>query len=562
MAKKRTHGQGTLYKRGGKGSWIASWFDYDGRRRSASTKTTDRAAAQRILAKKLTDAALRRDGVIDPRMDRFAIEGRKSLVDHVGDYLAHCRHIGQATKHLDEKQRHLKRLLNGTGATRLSDLTFDSLERHLSHLKTEGLSARTVNFRRQVAVAFASWCVKTGRLESNPLKVVPRLDERKDRRRVRRPLTDDELARLLEVAADRGRKAWYLAAALAGLRKGDLQRLRWCDVNFENNTITVSEGKAKRDDLIPMHPQLAVELATLRGQSMTVPTAAVFPTTVTDRTRQADFKRAGIPLQDDEGRVADLHAMRTTLGTNLARAGVAPQLAQRIMRHGDYKTTLKHYTVLGVTDTAKAIEALPGIDHPESDATYATGTHGDHDEPQFKRQQYRQQCERETLLSDATIDEKGHGQREVACSSQTVGNAGLCETMQSDAIMLNPQAGVTQLVECQPSKLNVVGSNPIARFCLSLSLVDNHRHKCHLPMIWPNDVCWSSCQRLSVACLDCLELVQALVQATAKRKLSFCAEGGSDFTYLPQDRGTSELCENPRIPSVLSVVRLMCRGFR
>ena len=66
--------------------------------------------------------------------------------------------------------------------------------------------------------------------------------------------------------------------------------------------------------------------------------------------------------------------MRTTLGTNLARAGVAPQLAQRITRHADYPTTLKHYTVLGLTDTARAIRQLPTIDTPADDAIKATGT--------------------------------------------------------------------------------------------------------------------------------------------------------------------------------------------
>lgn len=55
--------------------------------------------------------------------------------------------------------------------------------------------------------------------------MVPKQDEARDRRRVRRPLTDDEMTRLLAVARERGRDAWYLAAALAGLRKGDMQRL-------------------------------------------------------------------------------------------------------------------------------------------------------------------------------------------------------------------------------------------------------------------------------------------------------------------------------------------------
>jgi hypothetical protein len=82
--------------------------------------------------------------------------------------------------------------------------------------------------------------------------------------------------------------------------------------------------------------------------------------------------------------VIDLHALRTTLGTQLARAGVAPQIAQRIMRHSDYKTTLTHYTVLGLTDTSRAVEALPAIRAHDDGSERATGKtgraeRGDHD---------------------------------------------------------------------------------------------------------------------------------------------------------------------------------------
>ena len=98
----------------------------------------------------------------------------------------------------------------------------------------------------------------------------------------------------------------------------------------------------------------------------------MFPTTVTDVTRRKDFQRAGIAFEDASGHVVDLHAMRTTLGTRLARQGTAPQIAQRIMRHSDYRTTQKHYVVLGLVDTAGAIEKLPSIESPQR-AT-ATGT--------------------------------------------------------------------------------------------------------------------------------------------------------------------------------------------
>lgn len=369
----RSKGTGSLFRKTPRGSWIAMYFDHSGKRREHSTRTTDRQAAERILTKLVADTALRRDLVIDPRDDRFATEGRRPLTEHVAAYIAHCERIGLAAQHVASKSRHLEGIGLVPGVSNLNDLTADVLERYLSGIKDTGRSARTVNFARQIVVTFAGWCVRTGRLQANPALAVPTVDETRDRRRVRRPLTDDELSRLLAVARERGREAWYLAAALAGLRKGDLQRLTWADVNFAEATVTIRQGKAKRIDTVPMHPQLAEALRRRLEASPALPTARVWSECVGNLTRRNDFKRAGIPLVDDEGRVADLHALRTTLGTQLARAGVTPQVAQRIMRHSDYRTTLKHYTVLGLTDTTAAMDRLPGI-ASERQSHAATGT--------------------------------------------------------------------------------------------------------------------------------------------------------------------------------------------
>ena len=340
--------------------------------------------------------------MIDPRDDRFATEGRRPLAEHVAAYVGHCRHAGQAPHHVTQKETQLAALIAGSKATRLADLTADALELHLSGLKARGLSARSMNFARQIAVAFYGWCVKTGRAQANPLRVVPKQDEARDRRRVRRPLTDDELSRLLAVARERGREAWYLAAALAGLRKGDLLRLTWGDVDFGQSTVTVRAGKAKRVDVIPMHPQLADALRRRLAASPALPAARVWGAPVGDLTRRKDFARAGIPTEDAEGRVIDLHALRTTLGTQLARAGVAPQVAQRIMRHGDYRTTLKHYTVLGLVDTAKAVAQLPGVRAFGTDTAAATGTTDTApDTCTIGPQLFCQQLERETAHNGA-----------------------------------------------------------------------------------------------------------------------------------------------------------------
>ncbi len=384
----------TIFKRKGTGPYVIQYYDHSGKRREKSSRTTDKRAAERIAAKLEADVALRREGVVDARQDRFAEADRSPLRDHVDAYHEHCSHVGHAPRHVVEKRRHLDRLLAGTGATRLSELTADALERNLREMRAEGLSARTVNIRRQIAVAFLNWCVQTERTEANPLTVVQKLDESRDRRRIRRALTDEEMTRLIDVAAPRGRKAWYLTAALAGLRKSELRSLTWGDVDLDANTLTVREGKAHRVDVLPLHPQLVEALSEIQPE-LALPSARVFPQLVTDRTRHKDFERAKIPLEDDAGHVVDLHSLRTTLGTRLARQGVTPQVGQRIMRHADYRTTLKHYTVLGLVDSAKAIDALPEIGTTNPQCEQATGTAGS--DPQ----QIPQQSAHETMRKRA-----------------------------------------------------------------------------------------------------------------------------------------------------------------
>jgi len=348
----------SVFRKKGSGPWLIEYFDQHGRRKRRSSGTTDRRAAERIAAKVEADVALRKEGVVDARHERLAEENRKPLAEHVKEYLQHCRGRGVSSHYLSDKKRHLEWIMAETRASRLGDLTLEAVERALASFWKLGYSTRTVNTRRETLRAFGNWCRKTGRVESNPFEFLPKLDETRDRRRIRRPLTDEELERLLDVAAERGRKVWYLAAVLAGLRRSELVRLTWGSIDLAAGLLTIRDGKAKREDVVPLHPELLAELKAAKPAGAT-PTDLVFPTAVTNLTRKLDFERAGIK-PDEQGRVADLHGLRATLGTRLARAGVAPQVAQRIMRHADYRTTLKHYTMLSLADTTAAMRLLPG----------------------------------------------------------------------------------------------------------------------------------------------------------------------------------------------------------
>jgi len=347
----------SVFKRGGRGKYLIHYYDAQGKRRERSSRTTDKRAAERIAAAIEAEVELRKQGLVDVRQEHLAKQARRSLAEHTEDFIQSKRDAGRSPRTVQDAERLLGWLADVTKAERLDELTTDAIAGALRQLKAEGRAARTHNHHLTLASGFLRWCVKMGRLDHNPADPISPLNEQRDRRRVRRALTEEEVERLLGAAEQRGRKAWYLVALLAGLRRGELGRIKWADVDLEAGVMTIREGKAKRTDQVPLN-SVVVEALIEHKPPLVHPTAKVFPKSVTNATRTRDFARAGIELVDAEGRHADLHALRTTLGTMLARDGVAPQIAKQVMRHSDYRTTLKSYTALNLTDSRQAVEGL------------------------------------------------------------------------------------------------------------------------------------------------------------------------------------------------------------
>ena len=92
-----------------------------------------------------------------------------------------------------------------------------------------------------------------------------------------------------------------------------------------------------------------------------------------------DLTLAGISKVDDRGRTIDVHAMRTTFGTLLSKAGVTPRTAQAAMRHSDIDLTMNVYTDPRLLDVHGAFDVLPALpldieQGASSEALRATGT--------------------------------------------------------------------------------------------------------------------------------------------------------------------------------------------
>lgn len=93
----------------------------------------------------------------------------------------------------------------------------------------------------------------------------------------------------------------------------------------------------------------------------------------TERERSHFLRR-----EDQDGNVADFHALRHTFISNLARGGVHPKLAQDLARHSDVNLTLSRYSHTVLAERSAALDALPDLSisplELEAEHARATGT--------------------------------------------------------------------------------------------------------------------------------------------------------------------------------------------
>jgi integrase len=186
----------------------------------------------------------------------------------------------------------------------------------------------------------------------------------------------------------------YRTLVLTGLRRGELAEVTWGDLSLDGPqawlTVRATVAKNRKADALPIRADLAAALRAWRTESGDVAAnSRVFRVPVElVKILDRDLVAAGIARRvkgkngrwridkrDADGRTVDVHALRHTTATYLAKAGVAPRTAQTIMRHSDIRLTLGTYTDPKLLDTAAALDALPSMKPtPQGERVRATGT--------------------------------------------------------------------------------------------------------------------------------------------------------------------------------------------
>jgi integrase len=471
MAKRRSHGQGTLFRRGDRSPWIASWHTYEGRRVQRSTRTTDRTAAERILRKHVADAALRREGVIDASAELLTRQARRPIADHLTDWQTRLESKNVTAKHVRYTLSMARRVIESTKAKTLADLTPAGVMEAITARRTAGAALQTTNATLQAVKSFTRWAFRDRRLIVDPLAGLTGHNAATDRRLERRALTVDELSRLIETTANGPkRQGWtgpdrsmlYRVAAGTGFRAKELRSLTPASFDLDATqpaiTVSASNSKRRRDDRQPIRADLACRIrswlagkpqdgpvfrATERAGAMLkadlrLSRARWIKETHDPTERRARRAMSFLSVEDESGRVVDFHALRTTYITMLVKGGAPVKVAQELARHCDPRLTMNVYTKLGIHDLADALDALPGDtpQEPIGQASRATGTDHAHADNAKHPQQYPQQkCQqygRERVQSNAPPRDDTEAEHVPSDRGNLRIDAAICNAAQSE----------------------------------------------------------------------------------------------------------------------------------
>ena len=150
----------SVFKRGGsraKGPWQASWIDHTGERKTKSARTTDKAAALRIATKYEADAALRRDGVIDPALDEISKQSQRSIESHLADYESKLTVADRSSQYIHETLKYIREIVAAGNFNDAASITADQVTKFAAELKDNGKSARTIQAYLAAIKGFTRW---------------------------------------------------------------------------------------------------------------------------------------------------------------------------------------------------------------------------------------------------------------------------------------------------------------------------------------------------------------------------------------------------------------------
>ena len=240
-------------------------------------------------------------------------------------------------------------LVEAFGDTSLAKLSTRAIEGYLARKQDEGWSVASYNRCRSCLSTIFGSGIRWGYLPRNPVEPISMLREQE---KLPKPYSEEELGRLLGKLHGTSKDVASIAVD-TGMRKGELRRLRWNDVDFDKSMIRVQHTKNKTPREIPMTHRVREILERHRTENAAgkVASLSVFG-------NAADILKA-VRMAGEEAGIssATVHRLRDTFCTRLADRGVQVDRIRALAGHSDIRMTLR-YTETREAGLREAIAAL------------------------------------------------------------------------------------------------------------------------------------------------------------------------------------------------------------
>ena len=332
-----------LYRRGR--YWWIDYTDSTGKRHFESTRTTLKSEALALLEKRR----------VETRAGKIPLKVKPILFrDFASKYLESCK----ALKEYQRRKARVALLVRHFGHLQLSQFTTQVVEEYQTKRLSQGYAPATVNRELAILKHMIHKAVQWDLIDDDVLKRVRKVKQLKENNRRLRYLTREEADRLI-AACYKAPKCSHLAPIIitalhTGMRRGEILKLKWEDIDFKNGFIFVKDSKNYEGRAIPLSKTLQ---QVLQGLPRHI-SGYVFcdkngkPYNEIKKSFNRALKYAGI-------RDFHFHDLRHTFASWLVMEGVDLATVKELLGHKSINMTMR-YAHLAPSHKEKAIKVLDG----------------------------------------------------------------------------------------------------------------------------------------------------------------------------------------------------------
>lgn len=263
----------------------------------------------------------------------------------------------------------------GINSRPLNPITVDDLDNFTRTKRAEGYAPQTVhgmlNLIRRIMNKAVKWKMWRG-----PLPFVDFTMPEFDNERTRY-FSEDDLQKVFTRLREKSHRTWLMAlmSLQCGLRYGEIAKLEFNDINFDDGTLFIRRPKNRRSRYVAMTQSVQEALREWLQSAESNPKNLVFPNKAGNVRPNADgafrevVKELGLNdhVVEEKDRLV-FHSLRHTFASHLAKQGYSEMMLAKLLGHRSTVMTRRYAHLMPETQKAAAeeVKILFSMVHPVS----------------------------------------------------------------------------------------------------------------------------------------------------------------------------------------------------